>query len=372
MSTRYNDPNRLITLAIHTYDRAVILKERLEEAGVPAVLHNVNLQEPFVSTGVRVRIHEKDLPQALKVVEGGQPLAPAGARPRTMGKVVVPIDFSDYSLKACKIGFSYAKRIGGQVIVLHAFMNESHRFFLPFGSDLYGNGDQDDKTVRAAATLKMKNFKTLLVKKIIDGEIANVPFDTLLREGVPEQCVLQCAEKVDTPLIVMGTHGAHQQELAAMGSVTAEVVDAGKYPVFTVPENMAISDVYEVKHVAFFSNLNPQDILSFDAFTRLMEIKNLNISIIPVVEKKDAAYVERATSQLMQYCTEHYAQCTFHVVSVTLDDDLSAFQQFVTDNHVDLIAVPNKKRNIVSRLFNPSIAHKVLFQSDVPMLVVPV
>lgn len=59
-----NDPNRLITLAIHTYDQAVILKFQLEQAGITAVLHNVNLSEPVVSAGVRVRIREKDLPKA--------------------------------------------------------------------------------------------------------------------------------------------------------------------------------------------------------------------------------------------------------------------------------------------------------------------
>ena len=135
---------------------------------------------------------------------------------------------------------------------------------------------------------------------------------------------------------------------------------------------MALSDLSQVRHVAFFSNLNPQDILSFDTFTRLLDINGLDISIIPVVEKRDAAYLEKATSQLMQYCTEHYTQCRFRLEPITLDDDLVALQQYMTDSHVDLIAVPNRKRNIVSRLFNPSIAHKVLFQSDVPMIVVPV
>lgn len=372
MAQSTNDPNRLITLAIHSYDRAVMLKRQLAEAGVPAVLHNVNLQEPLVSTGVRVRIHEKDLPLALKVVESETVLPRGKKQHRSMGKVLVPVDFSGYSLKACKIGFAYAKRIAGQVVVMHAFSSESHRFFLPFGSDLYGNGDQDDKTMRAAATLKMKNFKSQLEKNIMRGEVANVPFDTIISEGLPEQCVLQYAQKIDTPLIVMGTHGAHQQEHAAIGSVTAEVVDEAKFPVFTVPENMALSDLSQVRHVAFFSNLNPQDILSFDTFTRLLDINGLDISIIPVVEKRDAAYLEKATSQLMQYCTEHYTQCRFRLEPITLDDDLVALQQYMTDRHVDLIAVPNRKRNIVSRLFNPSIAHKVLFQSDVPMIVVPV
>ena len=34
--------------------------------------------------------------------------------------------------------------------------------------------------------------------------------------------------------------------------------------------------------------------------------------------------------------------------------------------------IPNKKKNIFARLFNPSVAHKILFLTDTPMLVVPV
>ena len=46
--------------------------------------------------------------------------------------------------------------------------------------------------------------------------------------------------------------------------------------------------------------------------------------------------------------------------------------QFIKDESIQLIAIPNKKSSIFSRLFNPSIAHRVLFQTDTPMLVVPV
>ena len=51
---------------------------------------------------------------------------------------------------------------------------------------------------------------------------------------------------------------------------------------------------------------------------------------------------------------------------------MESFAQFAQDENIQLIAVPNKKSSIFSRLFNPSIAHRVLFQTDTPMLVVPV
>ena len=45
------EEDRLITVAIHTYDHAVALKNMLEREGVSAVLHNVNLSTPVVSSG---------------------------------------------------------------------------------------------------------------------------------------------------------------------------------------------------------------------------------------------------------------------------------------------------------------------------------
>lgn len=39
---------RLITLAIHTYDRAMEVKQLLENEGIQTTLQNVNLEQPEV------------------------------------------------------------------------------------------------------------------------------------------------------------------------------------------------------------------------------------------------------------------------------------------------------------------------------------
>ena len=51
---------RLITVAIHTYDRAIELKNLLEKEGIEVLLQNVNLEHPTVSSGVRVRIDKSE------------------------------------------------------------------------------------------------------------------------------------------------------------------------------------------------------------------------------------------------------------------------------------------------------------------------
>ena len=54
--------DKLVTLAIHTFEKAQILKTMLETEGIEVYLHNVNQIQPVVSAGVRVRIKESDLP----------------------------------------------------------------------------------------------------------------------------------------------------------------------------------------------------------------------------------------------------------------------------------------------------------------------
>ena len=60
---------KLVTLAILTYSKAQILKNVLENEGIEAYIHNVNLIQPVIAAGVSVRIRESDLPRARRIVE---------------------------------------------------------------------------------------------------------------------------------------------------------------------------------------------------------------------------------------------------------------------------------------------------------------
>ena len=102
---------RLITLAIHTYDRAVAVRMLLEAEGIPVTLQNVNLEQPEVSSGVRVRIPEHDLPLALRIVENPDIFSGAVANactPTSHRTILVPTDFSEYSLNAARAAIRLA------------------------------------------------------------------------------------------------------------------------------------------------------------------------------------------------------------------------------------------------------------------------
>lgn len=364
--TNNNDPNRLITVAIHTFDHAMDLKNTLEDEGIEVVLHNVNLDAQVVASGVRVRIRERDLPLALQIIESPQ------ATTSDKRCVLVPVDFSKNTLRTIKLGMEYARRSRGRVVLLHSYINERHTLSLPFGSDRYDTPDDDGKDIKQVAHQRMEELKQQVMDKIAAGEYPKVNIETKVTEGIPEEQILHYARRCDVSLIVMGTSGTNRRRQNLIGNVAGEVMDACKFPIFTVPIGMPDIGLADITRVVFFSNLIQQDMMSIDRFARLFNMRGVEVTIVPVVDKKDRRLVEQSLQQLAQYCREHYPECTFKTKRIATKTFVDSVAQFIHDEGIQLIAVPNKKSSIFSRLFNPSIAHRVLFQTDTPMLVVPV
>ena len=365
---------KLITVAIHSYEKAVILKTLLEKEGIETVLHNVNLIQPVISSGVRIRIHEEDLPLALKIIESSSIMSPYQEGDLKGHSVMIPVDFSEYSLKACKVGFEFANANKSDVVLFHTYLDAQYSSMLHIESHAYH--DEHD-TVKSRAELeriaknKMEDFKKVVSKNISEGKFPQADFTCIVTEGIPESEIINYSKELNPFVIVMGTRGKSKKETDLLGSVTAEVLDAGKFPVFTVPENLSINNIKDVKNVVFFSNLNQQDLLSFDIFSNMFNYDGLDVTIIPIVESKGQSVVE-SLEILLNYCKRHYPIYNFKSKYITDSDFIDDFDVFVKKENIDMIVIPNKKKNIFSRLFKPSIAHKMLFHSDTAMLVVPV
>jgi nucleotide-binding universal stress UspA family protein len=50
---------------------------------------------------------------------------------------------------------------------------------------------------------------------------------------------------------------------------------------------------------------------------------------------------------------------------------LLAVEKFVQEKHIDVITLTTHRRSIITRLFNPSIARRMLFHTNTALLVIP-
>lgn len=370
---------RLITVAIHTYDRALALKKTLEREGLEVTLQNVNLENPVVSSGVRVRIHENDLPMALRIIENPEIFPHVETDVETKSHVIlVPVDFSEYSERAAYAAFQLADRHKASINIIHSYSDPEQSGQIQLTDVLSFDEKREDldnlQMLAREAERQMSILSNRLVEKIKQGELPAVKFTTEVMEGIPEESINSYVRQNNPLLIVMGTRGKDTKDRELVGSVTAEVLDTCRCPVFTVPESIAIPSVASLNSIIFFSNFDQEDILALDELFRLLPYSSLNVTLVKIPGKKhNGQSAEKALNRLGEYCCAHYSQHHFSIDALSL---VSPDEDFARISHKDasncLIAVPNKKKNIIARLFNPGLAHRILFHSDIPMIVIPV
>lgn len=366
--------DKLVTLAIHTFEKAQILKTMLETEGIEVYIHNVNQIQPVVSAGVRVRIKESDLPHALRIIEDSKWLnedtvweekaVPQGK------KILIPIDFSDYSIKACELGVNYAHKIGAEVMLIHAYFSPYFPSAIPLNdTQAYQVNEETTQNVLKRVQIDMENICTLLNRKMQSGELPKVKYDYMLREGLPEEEIIAYSKEYRPSLIVMGTRGKSQKDIDLIGSVTGEVIEVSKSPVLSIPENVPFDDLSEAKDIAFATSFNQRDLVAFDEFMEIIKpYGDVHIHLFNISTSRDEWNEIRLTG-VNEYFKKQYPDA--HITHTVLADGdlLLAIEKFVRDEHIDAIALSTYRRNILARMFNPSIARKMLFHTDTPLLV---
>lgn len=367
----------LVTVAIHSYEKAVILKSILESEGIETVIHGVSIIQPTVPGNVRVRINEEDLPRALTIIEqvdftshieSDKDLEKAKGR----NEVLIPVDFSNYTMKTCEFGFNLANDIGSDVLLMHSFYTPYYPMAVPFGDAF--SIQNSDRTVYKDIKDKVEKQMNELIKNIksrIDNkEFPNVQFKHIIVEGLPEEEIISYSKKQRPKAIVMGTRGSNAKDLDLIGSVTAEVIDGSKTPIFAIPENSKDMDISQIKNIAFLTNFREREFKAFDIMMSFIKPYPIKVHLAHMARKGDV-WDEIKLSGTQTYLAEQYPQLDLEYKLLDRDKQLElVLEEFVGQNKIDIIAMSSSRRGLFARIFNPGIARRMLFHSDTPLLVI--
>jgi nucleotide-binding universal stress UspA family protein len=371
-NTIFMEPN-FVTIAIHTQERAQLLKTLLEREGIEVRLHSVNDLPNDLTTGVRVRIAENDLSRALLVVEEMEYAQQQGEdvlNKTTSKEILIPVDFSDYSIRTCDLGIKMAASMKARIVLLHSYYSMTFSMMQlteTLSYDIYENETVKELVRKAEAD--MRNLFNLLKRKMENNELPNVPITTEIREGVPEDVILTYAKERDPMLIIMGTRGKDQKESDLIGSVTAEIIDRSRQPVLAVPENVPLSIFEQELNVAFVNSIDEKDLIAFEKMMQLLTPFKKKIFFTQIVPRKENNGNEKLIAKLRDYVKHHYPLFKPEYGTIKEADLLAELESYIQKQRIGLMVINSHKRNIFTHLFNPSIAHKMIFHSDTPMLV---
>ena len=360
--------DQFVTLAIRTYPRAVMIKTVLEEEGIETVIHNLNKENPEMAVGVRVRIRESDLPRALKIVEDMESAWEQEKMANTGKKVLIPIDFSDMVPKTIDFGFYLADHLSAEIIFLYVYFSPAFTISMNNDVNTYSISDSDLlRRIISTANADVDNMKTLIKLRINQGELPDIPFHFELKEGVPEDQIIEYCKKIKPDMVVMGTHGKKiSHEL--IGSVTAEVIESCDSPVLAVPMQTALSAAHEVRKVAFLTNFDQKDLIAIDKTIQTFSNKELEMYFLHVSEKQ-VVWDEIMLTGIKAYFANHYPGLKTHYAMIESHDSPEKINDYLMDKSIDVLAFNTRRRKLFARIFQPGLVYKMLLHSDAPVFV---
>lgn len=144
--------------------------------------------------------------------------------------IVVPTDFSDYSLRSLPYAIDLAARYGARLKIV--FVNEPSLQV----SDVAWVGVDE----RAMNTDHVREARRHLEKMVIDQVPPDVPADAEILSGNAVDEIIRYSRDVNADLIVMATHGRSGVSHMLMGSTAEQVVRKAPCPVLTLKQPMIL------------------------------------------------------------------------------------------------------------------------------------
>lgn len=279
-----------------------------------------------------------------------------------MIKILIPVDFSECSIKAVNFAAQLSQYIPTQLDLLNVQEGTGSLY-----SDYVGLNKEFNQSLIADARKKLEKLQVTL------GLSQHVVAMTHLVTGEVQETIIAEAAKLGSNLIIMGTSGASGIKELLIGSQTASVIGHSKVPVLAIPEDY---EWKKPKKILLATNnfekepnvLNPV----FDLASQLQA--NVETAVFSDEDYDDAATLLQTSYGINAYekfLKEEYSQTELvatHLTGKSFEETLS---DYIKHHDVDILVMITYQRNLLKRIFNPSHTRRMSYHTKIPLLVIP-
>ncbi|MBR9756518.1 MAG: universal stress protein [Algicola sp.] len=272
-----------------------------------------------------------------------------------MKKIIVPIDFSNYSDYALETAAVIAKQNGGEVLALH--MLELSDAVLTKGSL--------EQSEEAVFFLKLaeKRFEEFLNKDYLNG----VEVTPIVKHFKVFSEVSEVAEEHSADLIVMGSKGTSGLAEVFVGSNTEKVVRHSSIPVLVIKDRLEST---EFKNVIFASDFSEESIAIFNKAVTKFEGMGATVHLVYVntpgrflnsteMRNKVSDFLNSAEGN-----TNRLAH-TSYVADYTVE---AGILNHANNIQADLVAIATHGRKGIAHFFEGSISEDVANHATLPVM----
>ena len=151
-----------------------------------------------------------------------------------MKKVLIALDYNPTAQKVAEVGFSMAKSMNAEVILLHVITDPVIYSTAGYSPIMGFTGYIDMSPVQLESIDGLNNASLQFLDKS-KQHLGDKTIKTLVKEGDFADTILETAKEVHADIIVIGSHSRKWLENIVMGSVTEKVLHHTTIPLLIIP-----------------------------------------------------------------------------------------------------------------------------------------
>jgi len=273
-----------------------------------------------------------------------------------MKKILVPTDFSKYSMFAAELAAKIAKKTEARVYFIHLINFPTYA-----GNQLFQDYQNVAENLFIMKYVRQK-FKELFKEPFLQGvNVAEVVSFHSVNEAITE-----LAEKNGIDLIVMGTHGSEGFMEKVVGSTTEKIVSLSNIPVITCKNKMVDGDFENL--VFAYDNSTGLD-KAFSTVKDIADVFGSKINLLRVVTPGNFESTEKAKRDMDEFAKsvqlKSYESHVYNAFEV--EDGIINFGKSLG---AGVLATANNGKSTFARIFNTSVTRELIVKSDLPVLTV--
>jgi nucleotide-binding universal stress UspA family protein len=287
----------------------------------------------------------------------------------TIERILCPVDFSEFSDRACKYAHSFARHFAAKLFVLHVaepFVPlDPSSISPPLIEQIYAQKIADaEEKVRDLAARQNWN---------------DVEHEVVLEKGAVADAILQFAGGNSIDLITMGTHGRRGLDRLVLGSVTERILRTARPPVLAVhslPQESGVPDApIEFRKILLCTDFSDNSPRALEyAFLLACKYKAA-ISLLHVIERSDAgkdleAEKCQVLQQLWAVVPQNFQNSATVEPAVRAGKPYQEILAHAAETGTDLIVMGVRGRNALDLALFGSTTQRVIQLGRWPILVV--
>lgn len=267
-----------------------------------------------------------------------------------MIRIYVPVNFSDYSINAINYALTLSQKLDVDITLL------------------YCSYCVQEIPSEVLSEDEIRHHFEELLKQFGNNLPTNIRLHTRHIKGYPEDILVDLSIREDPDVIVMGTRSKGETIKELLGSVTSDVIKNAKVPVLAVPAESTI-DPDKISNILFVTDFGEQDYRSLHKLIKLITPFETKIFASHFATSIPDRWDKKRLEEMRLYSYETYRKYNIDFEFITGEDFIASLDEYIKNKDINLIAMTRHKRNMISKIFHPSITRKILFHTDVPLLV---